>query len=82
MTERISSFFIRPPRQTYFDHDLGPQIFPLATKIGSKTKMGTRKDFSILNNRNFKISASFYQVQASNSNQCLVYLHTHHGSRL
>ena len=44
--------------------------------------MVTRTDFYVVNNRNLKINASFYQLQNSNSQKCLIYLHTHHGSRL
>lgn len=44
--------------------------------------MGTRIDFTIFNNRNLKINASFYRLQSSSSQKCLIYLHTHHGSRL
>lgn len=82
MSDKISSFFIRPPRQTYYDHDLGPQIFPISCKKNKNTQMGTRIDFAIFNNRHLKINASFYRLQASSSQKCLIYLHTHHGSRL
>ena len=82
MNEQISSFFIRPPRQTYYDHDLGPQMFPLYQKQTFATKMVLRTDFSTVNKRNLKLNASFYQLQNNNSQKCLIYLHTHHGSRL
>lgn len=81
MSEKISAFFVRPPRQTYYDHDLGPQIFPIFQKKQSG-QMGVRIDFSIRNNRNLKINASFYRQQGTFSQKCLLYLHTHHGSRL
>lgn len=63
MTAQFSSFFVRPPRQTYYDHDLGPQLFKIDHTRSGKPNMGIRSDFQIFNNRNLKINTSFYQSQ-------------------
>jgi hypothetical protein len=57
-------------------------MFPIYSRTTPKFNMGIRIDFSIVNNRNFKLSASFYKPQLHNSEKCLIYLHTHHGSKL
>lgn len=44
--------------------------------------MAIRTDFYFHNHRNLKINASLYQLQKNSSEKCLIYLHTHHGSRL
>lgn len=82
MNDQITSFFIRPPRQTYYQHDLGPHIFPIKAGKTSAHQMGVRIDFTIFNYRNLKINGSFYHPQNSITDKCLIYLHTHHGSRL
>lgn len=73
----IRSFFIRPERQTYHLHDLGPSLY---FYNGIRIK---RVDFTVPNNAGNLLHASFFQNDIENpSSDCVIYLHTHHGSRL
>ena len=76
MGETIKDFFIRPHRQTYYSFDLGPNITFVANR------KCIRDDFQILNLTDNKLVVSFYRFDDEQYENCLIYLHTHNGSKL
>lgn len=76
MSDSIKEFFIRPQRQTYYNFDLGPTVSFVA---GRKC---LRDDFQITNVKDHKLVVSFYHFEDENYENCLIYLHTHNGSKL
>lgn len=76
MTETIRQYFTRPHRQAYYPFDLGPSQLVVS---GRKC---IRHDFHILNSNHHKLAVSFYEGQEDTKENCLIYLHTHNGSKL
>lgn len=75
--DRIEEFFVRPQRQKYFQHDLGPTLF------FSREVRVRRTDFTLRNAQDKQLHASLFENDFEKHNTCcVVYLHTHHGSRL
>jgi fermentation-respiration switch protein FrsA (DUF1100 family) len=72
----IKDFFIRPQRQTYYSFDLGPNLL----FVGNRKCL--REDFQILNLNDNKLVVSFYRFEDEHYENCLIYLHTHNGSKL
>jgi len=57
-------------------YDLGPTLFNVAGKKAFRT------DKTLTNKNNNKIYMSFYGLEYEPQKKCVIYLHTHHGSRL
>ena len=76
MTQTIKEYFTRPHRQVYYPFDLGPSVLQV------EGRRYIRDDFQILNKNNQKLSVSFFHSQENKSENCVVYLHTHNGSKL
>lgn len=75
--DRIEEFFVRPPRQKYFQHDLGPSLY------FNREMRVRRTDFVIRNQSDKQLHVSLFENDFEKHNpNCVVYLHTHHGSRL
>jgi|JI6StandDraft_1071083.scaffolds.fasta_scaffold22341_6 pimeloyl-ACP methyl ester carboxylesterase len=75
--DRIEEFFVRPQRQKYFQHDLGPSLY------FSRELRVRRTDFTVRNLQDKQIHVSLFESDFDkNTSNCVVYLHTHHGSRL
>jgi len=75
--DRIEEFFVRPQRQKYFQHDLGPSLY-----FNREVRV-RRSDFTVRNLQDKQLHASLFQNDFEKHNSsCVVYLHTHHGSRL
>ncbi len=70
---------IRPPRDEYLDTDLGPEKFNI------KGKNYKRTDFTIQNNRNYKLQCSYWEPYDEEREYdrlpCVVYLHGNSSSR-
>lgn len=76
MSQHIRTYFTRPHRQAYYPFDLGPTLLLL------NGKRFTRTDFYIANRSNHQLSVSFFSSPEQLSENCVVYLHTHNGSKL
>ncbi len=76
MSQSIKEHFIRPHRQTYYNFDLGPSTFFI------QAQKCIRKDFEIHNINQHKLKVSYYHFDTLRSENCLIYLHTHNGSKL
>lgn len=75
--ESIKSYFIRPQRQTYHSHDLGPSLY-----FASGIRIH-RTDFTVTNDTGNLLQVSLFENELEKiSSDCVIYLHTHHGSRL
>ena len=82
MISTLESAFIRPPRQSYYDHDLGPAQFTVKSRLTGKSLLITRTETTIINTSNLGLSVSIFQPEGVSSDCCVIYLHTHHGSKL
>jgi alpha-beta hydrolase superfamily lysophospholipase len=76
MSQSIKEYFTRPHRQVYYPFDLGPSVLNVS---GRKC---TRNDFHILNKQAQKLAVSFFHSSEDKAENCVVYLHTHNGSKL
>jgi alpha-beta hydrolase superfamily lysophospholipase len=76
MTSAIRDYFTRPHRQIYYPFDLGPSQLMVS---GRKC---IREDFHILNSNDHKLSVSFFRGVEDKTENCVIYLHTHNGSKL
>lgn len=73
----IKSYFIRPQRQSYHTSDLGPPVY-----FHSGIRIH-RTDFTVINDEGKKLQASLFENDIEKiSSNCVIYLHSHHGSRL
>ena len=68
--------FIRPPRQSYDDWDLGFKEYQID---GKKVK---RDDFFVRNSHGQKLHCSLYTPDGEKWETCIVYLHGNSGSRV
>ncbi len=76
MNQAINEFFVRPQRQTYYSFDLGPNMFFV------KGQKCFRKDYTVPNKEKHELMVSFYQIGEEKYENSVIYLHTHHGSKL
>ncbi|KAL8456038.1 hypothetical protein Emag_000167 [Eimeria magna] len=78
----LVNFIIRPPRDTYTDEDLGPDLFSLAGKAYKRTG----KHLELINRRNMRLQCSHYEpvLPAGETRQlpCVIYLHGNCSSRV
>ena len=74
--EEIYQNIIRPYREEYNYADLGPENFEIAEK------KFVRQDFQVKNPRNLSLQCSFYYQNLPILLPCVIYLHSHTGSRL
>ena len=76
MNQTIRDYFTRPHRQVYYPFDLGPAVLLVN---GRKC---LREDVSIPNKDGKLLSVSFFYRPDDRPHNCLLYLHTHNGSKL
>lgn len=74
--EEICNGIIRPYREEYEINALGPKSFQL------KDKSFDREDFPLMNQKGLVLQCSFYHQETLALLPCVIYLHTHTGSRL
>jgi cephalosporin-C deacetylase-like acetyl esterase len=78
--EAIWKSIIRPPREEYLPHLLGPKKFRL------RKRYFKRKDFTLVNPRGLKLECSHFEPaekeRVCQELPCVIYLHCNAGSRL